>query len=373
MKTYVYLAVLLVTIRSTATARGQSRSSSPSARIPSCTENLSTVAVPSAPHGLFAIMFPGASRLNARAHDVLLHNPVVCGANFYIVWSEVDRGPRANPRYDWSRVDEQIAPWVAAGKQINFIVWAAAYNRGLRATPDWAVAKADRVSCPNFDDVPVFWDRTFMSNYQQFMSAVVQKYGGNSAVGYIRFGLGLGGETFPPCMFAMKNRGFSPETWRKYTLDMLDYEASLKSPKLLMVGINSFGNPKNLEYPAAVARRAIENGIALGSQALSIEDQRASQGGQPCAVDWCRIFQEAAGKVPLELQPLKHTNPDRNGPIGSLADIMPFALRMKVQIFELYLQDWLVAYDPGDPNYPRYHQEYQQALEAAAKVVGGGK
>jgi hypothetical protein len=31
----------------------------------------------------------------------------------------------------------------------------------------------------------------------------------------------------------------------------------------------------------------------------------------------------------------------------------------------------LIAYDPEDANYARYHEEYQRAFEAAAKVVGG--
>ncbi len=69
--------------------------------IPKCSEALSTVAVPTAPHGLFVILFPGA-RINAQT-NILLHNPAICGANFYVVWKEVDRGPGSNPRYDWSR------------------------------------------------------------------------------------------------------------------------------------------------------------------------------------------------------------------------------------------------------------------------------
>src|SRR5579859_2424806 len=66
--------------------------------IPKCSEPLSTVEVPGAPHGLFVILFPGA-RINGQT-NILLHNPAICGANFYVVWKEVDRGPGANPRYD---------------------------------------------------------------------------------------------------------------------------------------------------------------------------------------------------------------------------------------------------------------------------------
>jgi hypothetical protein len=174
-------------------------------------------------------------------------------------------------------------------------------------------------------------------------------------------------------MYALKNKGFTPDRWTKYITDMLDYEASLSSPKQLMVGINSFGNPKNIEFADAVARRAVRNKIAIGSQGLSIDDARADQSGHPCAVDWCRMFREAAGKVPLELQSVKQSDPDGGGRVGSMVDLLPFALKLRTQIFEIYVQDWLIAYDPGNPDYDRHHKEYQEAFEAAAKVVGGAR
>jgi hypothetical protein len=168
----------------------------------------------------------------------------------------------------------------------------------------------------------------------------------------------------------LKSKGFSPGRWQKYIFDMLDFEASLNSPKQLMVGINSFGNPPNIEFADAVARRAVRNKIAIGSQGLSMEDAHAYQSGSPCAVDWCRMFREASGKVPLELQTRKQSNPDGGGPVGSMVELLPFAQKLHVQIFEIYVQDWLVAYDPSNPDYSQYHQEYQRAFEAAARIVG---
>lgn len=339
------------------------------ASFPSCTDSLSSVAVPDAPHGLFAIIFPNV-RLQEKAEQFLLHNPVVCGANMYLIWNEIDRGPGANPRYDFSKVEAQMRPWIKAGKEVNLISWATGYGGRRRLTPDYVFQQVQTVSCENAGEVPVFWEKGFVENYQQFMAAIVQHFGNNSSVGYIRFGLGLGGETFPACMYALKAKGFTPERWRKYLFDMLDYEASLNSPKQLMVGINALPGPPNYELPDAVARRAMQNKIAIGSQGLSVEDAHADQSGSPCAVDWCHMFREAAGKVPLELQSVKQSDPDGSGRVGSMVDILPFALRLRAQIFEIYVQDWLVAYDPSNPDYDRYHKEYQQAFEAAAKVVG---
>jgi len=336
---------------------------------PNCTDATSNVEMPNAPHGLFVILFPGA-RVNARA-NVLLHNPTVCGANFYIVWNQIDRGPQANPRYEWSSIEDQIAPWVKAGKKVNLIVWATTYSKNATATPEWVFTKVPSVTCPAFGHVPVFWNPGFMSSYQSFMNAVVEHFGHNPSVGYIRFGLGAGGEIFPACMYFMKEQGFSDETWKKYIFDMLDFQKSLNSPKQLAVGLNAYGEPPKLDFSAAVAERAVKDGIAIGNQGLSAQDARDDAAGKPCMADWCRIFRGARGKVPLILQTLGPTRPDHSGDVGSLVDMLPFAVNQRVQIFEIYVQDWLVAYDPGSPGYAQYHAEYQKVLEEAAKSLGG--
>jgi len=338
--------------------------------LPKCTDPLSTVAVPNAPHGMFAIMFPDARKQQKEA-ELLLHNPVVCGANFYLVWNQVDRGPNANPRFDWSEVDERMKPWIKAGKQVNLVTWATGYSGRARVTPDFVFSKVDSVECENAGRVPIFWQKDFMRHYQEFMAAAVEKYGNNPSVGYIRFGLGIGGETYPACMYKLKEKGFTPGIWRKYILEMLDFEKSLNSPKQIMVGINTFGRPPDLEFANAVAERAAQHGIAIGSQGLSMEDARNDESGSPCAANWCRNFHRYQGKVALELQSIKASNPGRDGPVGSMVDLIPFALKMKTQILEIYPVDWFVAYDPENPEYAQHHEEYQKAYEAAAKVLGG--
>ena len=146
---------------------------------PSCTETLSSVAVPDAPHGLFAIIFPNV-QLQKKAEQVLLPNPTVCGANFYLVWNEIDRGPDAKPRYDFSKVEEQMRPWIKAGKEVNLISWATGYGGKRRVTPDYVFKQVQSVSCENAGEVPVFWEKGFVENYQQFMAAIVQHFGANA-------------------------------------------------------------------------------------------------------------------------------------------------------------------------------------------------
>ena len=338
-------------------------------KLPKCTAPLATVEVPKAPHGLFVILFPGAA-INSKATKYLVSQAPVCGANIYVVWNQVDKGPNANPRYDWSVIDEQMAPWIAAGKMVNLIVWATGYGSKANATPAYVFAKVPSVSCPSFGRVPVFWNDDFIQSYQSFQSAILGKYGTNSSVGYIRFGLGAGGEIYPACMYALKDHGFSEATWQKYLFAMLDYEKSLNSSKQLAVGLNEFGNPPNLNFTASIAERAIHDGIAIGNQGLTVEDVRNDRAGRACMADWCRLFRGARGKVPLVLQTGGATHPDHSDP-GSMLDILPFALGFHVQILELYVEDWLVAYDPTDPNYAHYHDEYRKVYESAAQSLGG--
>src|SRR5258708_28118781 len=172
-------------------------------------------------------------------------------------------------------------------------------------------------------------------------------------------------------MHFMRDQGFSDDTWKKYIFDMLDYEKSLNSPKQLAVGLNAYGEPPKLDFSAVVAEHAARDGIAIGNQGLSADDPRNDAAGKPCMADWCRTFRQARGKVPLVLQTLGPTKPDHSGDVGSLVDMLPFAVNQRVQIFEIYLQDWLVAYHPYTPGYPQHQREYQRVLEDAAKVLGG--
>jgi hypothetical protein len=334
---------------------------------PRCDQSNPNVAVPDGPHGLFVVLFPQARRRAENKTKYILENPVVCGADIFVVWGEVDRGPDASPRYDWSSVDQQIAPWVKAGKVVNLIVWTVSYEHQAAASPKYVLSKGPTVDCPHFGDVPIFWEKYFKDNYQAFMSALVEKYGANPSLGYIRFGLGGGGETMPPCRFEFKRRyGLTNERWLSYLFEMMDYEKSLHSPKQILVSLMG----QEPEMSVQVAEHAVKDGLAIGIQGLAADDMQNYKAGRTCKGNWCEMWKKYSGKVPLELQSLSKSEPDGSG-TGSLVDLLPFALSLHTQIVEIYIPDWLLAYDPSDPTYPRYHSEYQQALEKAAEVVGG--
>jgi hypothetical protein len=306
-------------------------------------------------------------------------NPNVCGADFFVPWSGVDNGPGKSPRYNWSSVDDEIQPWIQAGKEVNLIFWAVSYpGGGPASTPSYVLSQVDTFQCGTSAITPVFWEQPFITNYQAFMSATIQKYGGNASIGYIRFGLGTGGETFivdgfnsPTCQSVLQKYGYSLQVWENYLYQMLDYEKSLNSHTQLMVSLNQLSVPStDYSLPDAVAARAVQDGIGIGNQGLQQSDISQYQSTQTCGADWCALFNANQGKVPLELQTVFASDPDGSGQTGSLVSLMPFGVQRHAQILEIYFVDWLTAYDPSYSNYTAYHSAYAAAFNSTAQALG---
>jgi hypothetical protein len=363
-------------------AGGAGRASSP----PPC---------PAGPHGLFvhAPNLPVEARHAAGIQGIILRHPTVAGANIVVPWSAVDRGPGANPRYDWTFVEEAVRPWLQAGKRIGFLVWAVAEGSaqefgGASMTPAYVLEQAPSVydpAKPQVPRTPVYWEPACRDNYKAFLAAFAARYGSQPWVSYIRFGIGYGAEDYvqndydlPPLRGQWAAQGLSEAVWTQYSLDMLDFIGGLKCRAQLMVTINNFkfDNSGGINrLPAAVAARAAQLGVGFGTQGLSKYDLRQEQElldgvpGPKGTADWLRLFDQHAGKVPLEVQTMAWSAPNDSGRIGSLGPLVALALRHQAQILELYPAEWLVAYDPSNPAYPAHHAEYAQVLEDAAALL----
>jgi hypothetical protein len=55
---------------------------------------------------------------------------------------------------------------------------------------------------------------------------------------------------------------------------------------------------------------------------------------------------------------------------GPLPPLLTTALSVKTQIFELYADDCLIAFDPDWPGYAAYHSAYAAAIQSTAVAVG---
>jgi len=322
----------------------------------------------------------------------LMSNPVVSGGNIAVEWGMIDQGPNASTQYDWSSIDDAIAPWVAAGKKVNLIVWAnsdstvatcsngAQNTTGNCAIPGYvwtALGTSNYVMCSTQygnQQIPNYLDRAgFQLPYQQFMAQVIKKYGSDPDIGYIRFGLGHGGETYPvtgwnssttACGKAFASWGVNIATWEAYLAGMLNYESSLGSGKQLMVGVTPMGAPTTV-VPSYVAPLAVPLHVGFGSQGL---EQSDITNYPNCTANWCNLFAQFSGQAPLELQTYLQSCPDKTCTTGSLVDLVPFAVSHHASVLEIYYQDWLLAFDPSYPGNGQYGEAYAQVLTQAANT-----
>jgi hypothetical protein len=346
------------------------------------------------------LLFPGqqdgtdASAIRQFLMNTSQDGAPVSGATIVVQWSAVDPDGNA-AHYDWSVPDGQIQPWVAVGKKVNLVVWANSDGSGATCGPPgrfglagvgncaipayvWtALGSSNYVVCnPSNSNgpqqMPNYFSTTFQRNYQNFMAALVSHYGSNPAIGYIRFGLGRGGETIPVADWDNTSEacgqqyvttwGYSVSSWdSNYLGPMLQFEHSLGSPKQLMVGLTSMGNHSGNQNADFAAHTAVPFGIGIGSQGLQLADVAGCSGASS---DWCNLFHQYVGQVPLELQPIGESCPGGGCQTGDLTQLLPFAVANHATIFEIYYQDWLKAYDSSYPG--GFDPAYAAAFQAAA-------
>jgi hypothetical protein len=270
--------------------------------------------------------------------------PLISGAVIRVDWSDFDLGDSksgTHTKYDFHIVDELIAPWIDAGKFANLVLHTTPYGGnncpprgsgsngqngiGNCAMPPWmwtALGESNYTNCDNAQ-TPNFMSTVYVKNYQAAMRALVEHYASNPGVGYIRIGLGKGGEINLPrgwhdpsgdCGQAYVTRwGYTAGdsnkfTWNAYLEKMVDFEGSLHAKKQLMVSITPVQAPGHnpQEVSDFLAPVAVRNGVGFGNQGLSSMAMRDCTGMQ---ADWCNLFEHFQGKVPLEVQTLGKSCP----------------------------------------------------------------
>src|SRR5262249_46600933 len=186
-----------------------------------------------------------------------------------------DNKSGAHTKYDFRIIDEAMAPWINAGKYANLVLHMAPYaanqcpprgvgsngeeGSGNCAMPPWmwtALGGSNSVMCDGAR-APNFISDTFVKNYQAAISALVKHYADNPGVGYIRVGLGKGGEINLPrgwnnpsetCGEAFKRWGYAIGESNKYTYNaypekMAEFLSTLKDQKPLLVSVTAVRSP----------------------------------------------------------------------------------------------------------------------------------
>ena len=344
------------------------------------------------PRGLFLNTANLPTQEWERIERYILHDPTVAGANIVVPWSLVDRGPDAVPQYNWSYVYQQAKPWIEAGKTVNILLWGAAQKaeqefNGKSITPEYVLKNTDTVSCQckigkgcvlDPPQTPVFWDKDYQNNYRQVIKAAIAEFGNQPWIGYFRFGIGVGAESYPgngvsyaknPCTkeWTKPPINLSQELWQEHSLDFIDFLTTLETSKTILVTINNYG--KSYDVAREVAAYASEKGFGIGTQGLTKNALNLYAQGKNCYADWCNLFEKYDEKTVLEVQTAAQSNPADKGRVGPLPALLDFGLARGVDIFELYQAEWFVANDPDHHLYQKYGASYRQALQEAAEEL----
>jgi len=95
-----------------------------------------------------------------------------------------------------------MAPWIAAGKKVilrsstsGAAAWDPPYSES--GTPPWVFADGTLSISENGETLPVYWDPSYLSDYQSFVNSFAKQFDGNPNIAFIEPGIGMGGETLP--------------------------------------------------------------------------------------------------------------------------------------------------------------------------------
>jgi Beta-galactosidase len=215
--TTVTTAVLPTTAPTSTTTSG---STEPGASTPTASdaEAASTVSLKFHPDVLTARGVYEFSGGNSGADAA---NADLAGTTLTFEWSQLEPAPG---QFAWNRVDNAIAPWAAAGKQVILRVstggeatWGAA---AANATPAWVYAQGVPSVNDDGSTLPAYWNAKFLADYDAFVRAYAARYDGKPVVSFIEMGIGDGGETLPDTQESTSNRlalwtarGYSDDLW----------------------------------------------------------------------------------------------------------------------------------------------------------------
>jgi hypothetical protein len=258
------------------------------------------------------------------------------------------------------------------------------------------------VACNGFN-LPAWWGPNFDNAWQDVMTRVKTQLDDGS-LGYVRFGMGLGGENSPvfgepsTCEATLTSAGYTSTAppwpaagtaaWMSQVVDPVWMpfeqrlttdvsEVSFLAQPSFSLSPTEYGTgsvPIDYQTPDQAAAIAVDAGFAIGNQAWREGDSATYAANGHCGGDWCALFDLYRGQVALELQTVAGTDPGPfDGGTGSLARMLPFALQRGAQILEIYNEDWLCSFDATYLGFPPYHSYaecvdggYPEALTAAA-------
>lgn len=277
------------------------------------------------------------------------------GGTVVIPWAQFDRGEgMSGGRYDWSFVEEQIAPWAVRGQLVNLLVWPAVQKEsqqfpdGQPATPAYIMNQPGvTFQCPDGSaqgtgssgelPLPKFWEGRVKTPYREALLALVERYEDDDRINYFRFGIGVGAESYPAngtttptnycrddfiSIFAgdnetqKANKAFN--VWLGHAKESVLAFRAFDSAKPIVVTVNDFrtSTAQGLnKFPNDLANQATRNyhgyplaGLGVQGATTADKDRWNASPRQRCNANWCVLFNSRKTlNIPLQLQTPTHS------------------------------------------------------------------
>ena len=209
----------------------------------------------------------------------LASDPDVAGRSLVYYWGQLEPQPGV---YNWNLIDQDMAPWVAAGKKVILRVAAAGWASWDKAadsahgTPAWVYAQGVKsVTEKDGAVLPEYWNPTFLGDYDQFLQAFAARYDGDPNVALVDVAVGVGGETKPdseknPNLLSLwQSIGYTDQTWWGAVQHIIDSYSAVftKTPLALMPDKTFLGKTAGYSESKTV-NYAVAKGIWLQDNGL---------------------------------------------------------------------------------------------------------
>lgn len=234
--------------------------------------------------------FRGIFAFNNMSNTALFSdNPNVAGTVLTRYWAELE--PQAG-QYNWALIDNDMKPWVQAGKSVIIRVSTAGWAKwqpaqhSVQGTPQWVFDQGVKhIKNDDGSIKPEYWNPVFRSNLADFLHAFAAKYDGNPHVTAIEMGIGDGGETKVDTSKASdvlklwQGIGYTDQVWFETIQEIIGLYTSnfTKTPLVLMPdatfigGSSGYNEQKLIDYVVKLNNKNIwiqDNGL-IGGKALA--------------------------------------------------------------------------------------------------------
>jgi hypothetical protein len=222
---------------------------------------------------------------NMTQTSLFSDNPNVAGTVLTYYWAQLEPQPG---QFNWSIIDNDMKPWIAAGKSVIIRVSASGWKNwqpkqnSVQGTPQWVFDQGVKhVTDSDGSIKPEYWNPKFLSNLADFIHALAAKYDGNPYVVCIEMGIGDGGETKvdtgkdPNLLKLWQGIGYTDAAWYGAITSIINMYVQnfTKTPLALMPdasfigGTSGYNEQKVIDYIIKLNNRNVwvqDNGLIGG-------------------------------------------------------------------------------------------------------------